>query len=293
MDLQDERTVTGTLGFGPARPVKGTGAGILTRLPAVGAKVARGTVLYRVNDQPVPVFYGATPLFRTIGTAGLEGRDVAQVRRNLTALGYRTRSSRPDVSDSGLLDALARWRKDHKLPGTGLAPGQVVILSGPGRVSAVTAAPGDPVDGPILSITGTDPVVSVPMSPADAAGLSIGTEVTVTSPDGAEVPGEVSASSDSSDAASDEAGKVTVVVRTEKPIAGYAGSAAQVHITTIAREGVLAVPVGALVALAEGGYALQLADGSLVAAQTGAFAGGMVQVSGDGITEGLSVVTTS
>jgi hypothetical protein len=55
---------------------------------------------------------------------------------------------------------------------------------------------------------------------------------------------------------------------------------------------VLAVPVGALVALREGGYALQTPEGTLIAVGTGVFAGGLVEVKGAGITAGQSVVTT-
>jgi hypothetical protein len=56
---------------------------------------------------------------------------------------------------------------------------------------------------------------------------------------------------------------------------------------------VLAVPVGALLALSGGGYALQRPDGALIAVRTGLFAGGMVQVSGSGLTAGLHVDTAS
>jgi len=66
----------------------------------------------------------------------------------------------------------------------------------------------------------------------------------------------------------------------------------QVRFTTVSRTKVLAVPVGALVALREGGYALQRPDGTLIPAVTGLFAGGMVQVSGADIAEGAVVVTT-
>ena len=59
------------------------------------------------------------------------------------------------------------------------------------------------------------------------------------------------------------------------------------------REGVLAVPVGALVALSEGGYAVQVATEGLVAVETGLFAKGLVEVTGDGVAEGIAVVTTS
>ena len=67
----------------------------------------------------------------------------------------------------------------------------------------------------------------------------------------------------------------------------------QVHFTTTTRHNVLAVPVTALVALHEGGYALQRTDGTLVAVTTGLFAGGQVEVSGNGVTAGMRVETAS
>jgi len=51
--------------------------------------------------------------------------------------------------------------------------------------------------------------------------------------------------------------------------------------------------VSALLALREGGYALQRPDGTLVAVRTGMFAGGLVEVSGKGLAEGSKVVTAS
>lgn len=55
----------------------------------------------------------------------------------------------------------------------------------------------------------------------------------------------------------------------------------------------LTAPVGALVALSEGGYAVQLAAGGLVAVKTGMFANGWVEISGAGLSAGTEVVTTS
>ncbi len=292
MDLSDSRMVAGTLGFGSAHPVKGTGPGVLTKLPSVGAKVARGKTLYRVDDQPVVVLYGDTPLFRPIGKPGLTGRDVLELRHNLTALGYHS-SGIADVCDASLLDALKRWQKDLDLPGPGvLSPGQAVVLAGRGRVSAVSAQPGDPADGPLLSVTSTTKVVSVPMSPTDAGALHTGLAVSITLPDAKVVPGRVTALSPtvSSD---DDSPKMTVTVTPDKAVTSYDSAPVQVRFTTIDRKGVLAVPVGALVALREGGYAVQRPDGSLIAATTGVFAGGMVQVSGPALADGTTVVTTS
>ncbi|MCY1143057.1 efflux RND transporter periplasmic adaptor subunit [Actinoplanes sp. Pm04-4] len=290
VDLSDTRTLPGTLGFGAARTIKGTGDGVLTKLPAAGSSIVRGKRLFRVNDQPVTVFYGSTPMFRAIDKTGLTGSDVRQLRRNLDVLGYRTWARHREVADQPLLDALKRWQKDLKLPAPGvLRPGQVVVVDGPGRVDTVTAALGDPAAGPVLTMTSTSKVVTVPMSPTDAGTVRTGTKVTVVMPDGKPVAGSVTAVSRTVSESEDGAPpKVTVVVKPAR--ADYDAAPVQVKLTTITRRKVLAVPVGALVALREGGYALQRPDGSLVPARTGVFARGMVEVSG--VAEDTAVVTT-
>jgi peptidoglycan hydrolase-like protein with peptidoglycan-binding domain len=302
MDLSDTRTVGGTLGYGSAHAIKGTGSGVLTKLPATGTKLSRGRVLYRVNDQPVAVLYGDTPLFRPIGKPGLTGPDVLELRRNLTALGYHSHTRQGDLCDASLLDALKRWQKALGLPAPGvLQPSQAVVLSGPGRISAVIAQLGDPVDEPLFSVSSTTKFVTLPMSPTDAGALHTGMTVSITLPNGSEVPGKISAISpsvtsggsaaDDSDADSAQA-KQTVTVIPKKAVTSYESATVQVRITTTIRRGVLAVPIGALVALHEGGYAVQRPDGSLIAAATGVFAEGMVQVKGSGIAAGTTVVTT-
>jgi hypothetical protein len=56
---------------------------------------------------------------------------------------------------------------------------------------------------------------------------------------------------------------------------------------------VLVVPVEALIALREGGYAVQLPGGELRAVETGMYSRALVEISGPGIAEGLTVVTAS
>ncbi|XVU22802.1 efflux RND transporter periplasmic adaptor subunit [Actinoplanes sp. CA-054009] len=293
-DLTDDRQLAGTLGFGHARTVKGTGPGIVTKLPAAGAVAGRGSTLYRVDDQPVVVFYGPTPLFRPIDQPGLEGSDVLEVRRNLRALGYRIpRTDHADVADAGLLAAIKRWQVKLGVPDAGvLKPQRVVVLTGAGRVSAVTAALGDPADGPLLAVTSTTRLVSVPMGASEVGPIRAGTRVTVTFPDAEQVPGEVTAVSRTVSPENEgDQPKVTVIVTPDKPVTAYDSAPVQVRFTTVSRPGVLAVPVGALVALREGGYAVQRPDGTLLPVTTGLFARGMVEVSG--VAEGTTVVTTS
>jgi len=296
-DLVDTRQLSGTLGFGTARTLKGTGTGVVTKLPRIGAKVTRGTQLYRVNDQPVVVFYGDTPPFRVIDKPGLEGNDVLELRRNLRALGYAVRSAAQSTSDPGLIDALKRWQDKLGVPEPGaLRPGQIVVISGPARVSDLAAEPGAPADGPLIEVTSTTRVVEVPMTTTEAGSLKQGGAMKITLPDAHEVTGKVTAISRSitQDPNSGEPPKVVVTIKPDKPkdVAAYDAAPVRVRFTTSARKGVLAVPVGALVALREGGYALQTPDGALVAVTTGVFAGGLVEVSGDGIAPGQTVVTT-
>jgi hypothetical protein len=58
---------------------------------------------------------------------------------------------------------------------------------------------------------------------------------------------------------------------------------------------VLAVPVGALLALKEGGYAVETVDANgqhrLVAVRLGVFSNGTVEVAGTGLRAGTKVVT--
>ena len=73
--------------------------------------------------------------------------------------------------------------------------------------------------------------------------------------------------------------------------AGLDQAPVQVAITQQRADGVLAVPVTALLATAGGGYAVQAAGphGRLIPVTTGLFAAGYVQVSGPGIYPGLQV----
>jgi hypothetical protein len=69
-----------------------------------------------------------------------------------------------------------------------------------------------------------------------------------------------------------------------------------VNIVSARARDVLAVPVSALVALAGGGYGVEVVQGSsarLVAVQTGLFSQTLVQVSGTGLTAGTRVEVPS
>jgi hypothetical protein len=89
--------------------------------------------------------------------------------------------------------------------------------------------------------------------------------------------------------------KLTVTVTIDKPatVAKLDSADVQVDFAAETHKGVLVAPVGALLALSEGGYAVQVEGGALVAVETGIFAKGLVEITGDGLAAGTRVVTTS
>lgn len=301
-DLTNSQLFAGTLGYGTEQAVRSTGGGTITALPSVGATVARGKSLYRVNDRPVPVFFGATPLFRKIGEAGQTGADIRVVARNLAKLGFPTGINVHDRASawSGQATlALTKWQSKVGLEPTGeLSVGQVVVLPGAARVSTVIARLGDGVGEDVVTVTSTDKVVTVDVAASDVSKLATGAEVAIILPDGARVPGTISAVAtvvaEKEEGPADGPPTLTVTIAPVEPddLADFDFASVSVEIITESKAGVLAVPIEALVALREGGYALQRPDGSLVAVTTGAFSRSLVEVSGEGVTDGLEVVTT-
>jgi len=328
-DLTKSESFDGILAYGAATVLKGTGHGILSALPAVGDVVDRGTVIYRVNDRPVPVFLGDTPLFRLLdlgavagapvdpgadptsppappaAPAPIIGADVAMVAANLAALGYPATGVSSDPHKArwsrALSRALARWQTSVGLEATGtLAPGAVVVLPGQARVSAVVAQVGDEVASEVMSLTGTSKAVSASIKSTDVALFALGAAVTISLPDGRHVPGTVSAISTVVVTTPNEQGTadvptmdVTITPAAPADVAGLDYAAVSVTVVVGSRTAVLAAPVEVLLALKGGGYAVQLPSGDLVAVTTGMFAQDLVELSGAGITEGLTVVTAS
>ena len=85
---------------------------------------------------------------------------------------------------------------------------------------------------------------------------------------------------------------VRVGATTPTAVRGARWGVAAVNIVSAQARDVLAVPLSALVALAGGGYAVDVVQGGtahLVAVQTGLFAQDLVQVSGPGLTAGQRV----
>jgi peptidoglycan hydrolase-like protein with peptidoglycan-binding domain len=313
--LVETKTVPGTLDYGQPVPISPAGAGTLTWLAAVGSTVERGEPLFKVDERPVVPLYGSLPLYRPLGV-GTKGRDVRQLERNLAALG-RTGFTVDDTYTAATAAAVGSWQAAVGLPATGtIEPGQVVFTPGPVRIAGHMARVGATIGGesggggaPVLTYTGTTRVVTVELEVADRALAAKGRTVTVRitgvralrgrisqvgtvlTAEGAP-PEEGAAPEGAAPAAADAVVEVTLTIANQKALGSLDAAPVDVDFVSDRREGVLAVPVVALLALPQGGFGVEVVEGSttrLVPVRTGMFAGGLVEISGEGIAEGVKV----
>lgn len=303
-DLSEEEDADGTLGYGDEDTVLGRKPGTITSLPAVGATISRCQPVYGVDAKPVPLFSGTLPFYRDLALGVADGPDVKQLEENLKACGFGGFGVPDKKFTAATAAALKKWQKSLGLDETGaFGPGDVVLAAGDLRVSAVSAKPGAPAQGEVLKTTGTVRLVQVKLDAAKQGLAQQGAKASVTI-NGKTTQGAITdvgrTAVEGKDAAGQNDGKpkITVTVRLDDPAAaGSLDSApASVRFTKDVHRGVLAVPVGALLALAEGGYAVEVDENGkrrLVAVQTGLFSGGKVEVTGSGLAAGMRVVTTS
>nr|WP_241267532.1 peptidoglycan-binding domain-containing protein [Streptomyces scabichelini] len=237
--------------------------------------------------------------------AGAEGRDVELLEKNLSALGYGGFTV-DDAYTAGTADAVRDWQEDLGREETGtVQPGDAVVAPGARRVTEVQAALGAPPNGAVLTWTGTERTVTVQLAVKDEDLVSgEGARATVTLPDGstaeakvAEVGTAVTAEPAQEGEAQQQSGEdatlpVTLTVEDQRKLGRYQAAPVDVAFEAETREDVLAVPVEALVALREGGYAVEAvrADGTqYLPVKLGMFSDGLVEVSGQGVTAGLKV----
>jgi peptidoglycan hydrolase-like protein with peptidoglycan-binding domain len=247
-------------------------------------------------------------MWRTLSNGVSDGVDVLQLEQNLAALGFTDNGYM--VVDShftaATASAVSAWQLARGVTQTGtITPADVVYDAGPVRVSAYVAAVGDSASGTIYDVTGTTRVVHVDLDPANQTYVTPGAHVSVTLPDGNNVDGVIysigtvaTVSSSSSAGAGGGGGSTATipvtVLLSKQPKDALDESPVTVNLVTSRAKAVLTVPVNALLALAEGGYALEKVnpDGTttLVKITPGVFANGFVEVTGN-VSEGETVVS--
>ncbi|WP_226899713.1 peptidoglycan-binding protein [Nonomuraea phyllanthi] len=297
--LNDTMDADGELGYGPVTTAVSRKPGTITWLPDSGAQITRGRSLYRVDNQPVMLMYGTTPAYRDL-KVGVEGKDVESLERNLSKLGYDGFTV-DDEYTYATAEAVREWQDDRGLDETGVVElGRVVFAPGKVRVESTQTEEGQPTapGKGVLTYTGTSKVVTVTLETEDQRMAKKGAKVEVTLPDGKSVKGKVTEVAtviepgEGQDSEPQTRVEALVSIGSSASAKGLDKAAVDVTFTASKREDVLTVPVAALVALREGGFGLEVIEGGksrYIGVETGLFAGGRVEVSGDGLTEGMTV----
>jgi hypothetical protein len=302
--------------------------GMYTELPTAGQVISQGQALYRVNDSPVVLLYGATPAYRTL-SAGDNGPDVAELNADLVQLGYATSdqlSPTSAVFGSATTTALEKLQRALGVTQNGtLALGQAVFEPSAMRVMTLSAQLGGAAQAnqTVMQATSTTRQVQVALDASQQINVAVGDKVTITLPNNQITPGIVSsvgtvatcpssqgsggASSSSAapgtDACSSGNSTPTIPVGITPSDPATTGTwdqaPVQVGITTATVPSALAVPVTALLAQSDGGYSVEVVGpggiNHLVAVSLGLFddAAGLVQVTSPRLAAGQKVVVAN
>jgi peptidoglycan hydrolase-like protein with peptidoglycan-binding domain len=323
--LTATESLSGKLGYAGSYEIPGGLSGTLTTIVPAGTVVTAGEQLYEVDGgADASLMYGSRPAWRTLEPGMSNGFDVRQLEENLQLLGYTRAGDEIDKHwDSDTTAAVKRWQRDHGQTADGvLELGEVVFLPEAIRVTDVTATPGSRVGqgGALATATSIRRVVSVDLAADDRDLVEVGANVTVELPDGTTTDGTVSEIGRVAETSSDGQGGTSttlpVMITLADPEAGADLDAAPVDISIVteSREDVLTVPVNALLALIEGGYAVEVVDAEeaasaspsasveaspgpgathLVRVEPGLFDGGLVEVTSDGLEAGDTIVVPS
>jgi hypothetical protein len=301
--LSSQTQVNATLGYAGSYSVVNQASGTFTSLPGAGDVIRQGRVLYRVSGSPVVLLYGSIPVYRSL-SEGISGTDVRQLNADLVALGEATRSELDPASDyfsQATATALGKLQDRLGVTQTGtLALGAAVFLPSAARIDSVQATLGAaaPPGQPVLRTTSTRRMVIVALDAALQSDVKAGDKVAITLPDHAATPGVVSSVGKVATVGSSGTATIKAEVTPVDPAATGSLDQApvEVSITTDSVAHALTVPVDALLAMAGGGYAVDVAGAGgshhLVRVSLGLFddAAGLVQVTGPGLSPGQRVV---
>jgi peptidoglycan hydrolase-like protein with peptidoglycan-binding domain len=294
------------------------GGGVYTWLPEPGEVIRQDQPVYSVGNEPVPLLYGSVPAYRAFEVGMSDGADVGQLTRDLIALGYGTGLARSDHYSSATAAAVQRWQSAQGLQASGSIPlGEMVFEPGPIRVTSVMPSVGAPLQGgTVLTATSTTPIVVIDLDVSEEYLVKPGDAVTVVLPDGTssvggriETVGTVATCPGGSGIGTGTGAgglspcsangsnntptvTVTITLASTPSEATLDQAPVNVNITTQTVGNVLAVPVNALLALAGGGYGVDVVTGKtshLTGVTTGIYSDTLVQVSGSGIDAGTLV----
>jgi peptidoglycan hydrolase-like protein with peptidoglycan-binding domain len=278
------------------------------RFAAAGAEVTTGSVVYWSNGLPVLAIEGdaaATPvLSRSLSDGVSDGADVKLYEQALAALGFTADSTMTvdDHFDAATATATAAWWTSLGVVvdvavAVEVPEGSFFVVPAGLSIGAALVPEGTVLEGDTVVMSLTAPSRQVTTTaPVGDDTYALGSTIDVEFPDGTVEPGTVV---DVGNVASNTSGtpgdtpSVTITLGVDN-IPSTVDSFVEIPVTLrVVSANVpqaIVVPVSALVALKEGGYAVEVVNGtaadgtnqtSLVGVEPGLYTNGFVQVEGD------------
>jgi hypothetical protein len=217
-----------------------------------------------------------------------------------------------DHFDDATVAAVQAWWAKNGVPATTpveVPPGSFVVVPGGLFVGTPSVADGATIthDGVVLTLTTSARQVTT-SAPVGDTTFVVGASIDVLFPDGTDTTGKVVTVGNVATTSSNTPGAtptVPITLDVAKVPATY-DNFVQIPVTLRVinqqEKAAFVVPVSALVALQEGGYALEVVDGKktdgttathLIGVKPGIYSSGFVSVTGSKVAEGLEVVVPS
>jgi peptidoglycan hydrolase-like protein with peptidoglycan-binding domain len=287
----------------PGTPVIATSSfpeGTVTAVAGEGDILGQGDSLFVVEGDPVTLFVTDVPFYRTLDIGSI-GEDVRVLEESLTSFGFDADGAlvADDVFDSVTVDALVAWQESIGAPVDGvLNIGEVMVTEDPIRVAASHISIGSNVaQGTAIYTPSTSTsVVSVRLAADDQELITEGDPVNVVMPNEDDEPATVTTVGNIAIRSQEFGTYFEVEITLDRQGAATGLDEAPVDVEVIDKrvENVLVVPVTALLALGEGGYAVQIDIGNgqtrLVGVEAGMYADGSVEVTSSELDAGMKVV---
>jgi len=250
----------------------------------------------------MPGGYAGGNVLRVSSGEAANGPDIQQLEQALLALGYDAGGAliADGQMDSATIQAVLAFQDATGLEQDGIINlGDVVFLPGSARVTDALRTVGNSVSvgSEVLLASLSDKVVQMPLPANFQDMVAVGDPVIVELPDGSEVPGTVTYRSKTATPGQNGSATFEVRITLDDPTLAQNldWAPVDVHVVAHSVEGVMAVPVSALVALLEGGYAVEIDAGhgqtEYVGVEVGFFgSNNMIQISSAELQPGDMVV---
>ncbi len=293
-DLLEEVDWDGEIAYSDTTTLTGTG-GVVTSSRPVGTVVEPGESIVEIDAEPVVLLTGSIPAYRTM-SRDVVGPDVLVLEQNLTELGYDSDGTvTVDETFTYYTELMVeRWQDDIGAEVTGVVdPDQILVMDG-AVVLLTEPTVGSSAVGPVVTLARqSDLGITVPVAVADADEFNPGDAVIVLLADESELAGTVAVVG--TDITTDQGGStVDISIEVDGGTEGLVEGPVVVRSIGEEIRDAIVVPTRALVALAEGGFAVEKVDGGeaqLVGIEIGAFDDGLVEVvAGDLVPGDLVVV---